>query len=761
MAGVLFTNFASTTILTAVVNPGDTTFSVAVATGALFPSPNAGEWFYCVLTDSLTAPTKREIIKVITRTSDNMTIVVRAQEGTTAQTWVAGNYCACRPTNQGLIDLITWTFYNFYVNLSAISAAFITFLQAGVGAVTRSVQSKLTDTVSVLDFMTTTQIANVQAHTPASDLTAFTAAIQAALNASTTVYFPPGVYFVNSALTIPANTHAVGGGIESSKIVQTTNGTQIWICSGAYSGISGFSVGYSFSDVAATACVATRSYTIATVGTTDFTLIGASENTVGIVFIATGAGTGTGTCTPAPYVGARALDISGFNFSATQIFISSCYDGFYCSGAATRIHNVDCYAYVNTAMFCIDASNDITLTQFVFAALSQTWGAFGGIRIADNCQAFQAVQGDIIYGRYSLTTAATTFSRGTVPQTCTFTDIYFDSPDLGSIIDNAYLLDFVNCGFAYSGFNITASPGLSIGPTNADTIRFTNCRFWFNGTHGVILNAPAKRTTFSNCDFSSNGLSDITGCGLIVAANTTDFTVENCVFANGAAGVTAVAATALDIDTYYTILTVGTTVDWSPAQKVPQPPGNTIGNTVGTKFYTKHSFPALTGTGTALKQPAGMQAYGIYITPGTSTSYVITGNLFYGNRTGTISDNGTGIRMIRDNPGVNDGGRLSNVQGATLTAANNLTLGNDGTYFEVLGVTQINLLNSTNWQGGSVITLRFASAPTVKHNQAASTTYYPILLAGAVDFVASANDTLTLRLDTSASAWYEQSRAVI
>lgn len=39
-------------------------------------------------------------------------------------------------------------------------------------------------------------------------------------------------------------------------------------------------------------------YVIATVGTTDFTLIGAASNTVGLKFIATGIGSGTGTATP-------------------------------------------------------------------------------------------------------------------------------------------------------------------------------------------------------------------------------------------------------------------------------------------------------------------------------------------------------------------------------------------------------------------------------------------------------------------------------
>lgn len=46
---------------------------------------------------------------------------------------------------------------------------------------------------------------------------------------------------------------------------------------------------------AATALVNGQTYRIVTVGTTDFTLIGASANTVGTVFTATGPGTGTGT----------------------------------------------------------------------------------------------------------------------------------------------------------------------------------------------------------------------------------------------------------------------------------------------------------------------------------------------------------------------------------------------------------------------------------------------------------------------------------
>ena len=41
-------------------------------------------------------------------------------------------------------------------------------------------------------------------------------------------------------------------------------------------------------------------YDIMTVGTTDFTLVGAADNNVGTTFVATGAGAGTGTAAQLP-----------------------------------------------------------------------------------------------------------------------------------------------------------------------------------------------------------------------------------------------------------------------------------------------------------------------------------------------------------------------------------------------------------------------------------------------------------------------------
>lgn len=102
-------------------------------------------------------------------------------------------------------------------------------------------------------------------------------------------------------------------------------------------------------------------------------------------------------------------------------------------------------------------------------------------------------------------------------------------------------------------------------------------------------------------------------------------------------------------------------------------------------------------------------------------------------------------------------------QGADLASANNLVLGTDGDAFEVTGTTQINLISNVGRQNGAVVTLVFTSTPTVKHNQATSGSNITIQLAGAVDFAATAGDTLTLVLSEigGTQAWREVARAVI
>lgn len=80
-----------------------------------------------------------------------------------------------------------------------LDSANVTYAPSGVGAVTTTVQDKLHQSVSIFDFMSAAQIADVEAGTLLLDCTA---SFQNALAASKNIYFPPGKYRFNSTFTI-------------------------------------------------------------------------------------------------------------------------------------------------------------------------------------------------------------------------------------------------------------------------------------------------------------------------------------------------------------------------------------------------------------------------------------------------------------------------------------------------------------------------------------------------------------------------------
>lgn len=82
------------------------------------------------------------------------------------------------------------------------SSADIAYTPSNAGAVSTTVQAKLRDYVSAHDFMTAAQITDSQNGSPTLDMTA---AVQAALNTNKSVYFPQGIYLVDS-LTVPTAT---------------------------------------------------------------------------------------------------------------------------------------------------------------------------------------------------------------------------------------------------------------------------------------------------------------------------------------------------------------------------------------------------------------------------------------------------------------------------------------------------------------------------------------------------------------------------
>ena len=94
-------NNASGTLATA-ISASDIGAVLTTGDGAEFPVLTAGDYFYATITS--TAGTQ-EIVKATARSGDSLTIV-RAQEGTTAQSFAAGARFELRVTAQSILDAI-------------------------------------------------------------------------------------------------------------------------------------------------------------------------------------------------------------------------------------------------------------------------------------------------------------------------------------------------------------------------------------------------------------------------------------------------------------------------------------------------------------------------------------------------------------------------------------------------------------------------------------------------------------------------------
>jgi hypothetical protein len=89
--------------LSVAISASDVGLVLQTGGGASFPTLAAGEYFYATLSSTLGT---YEIVKVTARSSDSLTIV-RAQEGTTANSFAAGARVESRVTAQSILDAIT------------------------------------------------------------------------------------------------------------------------------------------------------------------------------------------------------------------------------------------------------------------------------------------------------------------------------------------------------------------------------------------------------------------------------------------------------------------------------------------------------------------------------------------------------------------------------------------------------------------------------------------------------------------------------
>lgn len=100
--------------------------------------------------------------------------------------------------------------------LGTTTSNLVTYVPSGTGAVATSVQAKLRETVSVKDFGAV-----------GDGVTDDTAAIQAAVDASQSVYIPTGVYNISSTIIVPAEVTITGENARTAKIRPVSGGVFI------------------------------------------------------------------------------------------------------------------------------------------------------------------------------------------------------------------------------------------------------------------------------------------------------------------------------------------------------------------------------------------------------------------------------------------------------------------------------------------------------------------------------------------------------
>jgi hypothetical protein len=148
--------------------------------------------------------------------------------------------------------------------------------------------------------------------------------------------------------------------------------------------------------------------------------------------------------------------------------------------------------------------------------------SLGGLRLTNKVEALCATDGDIIGGVYSMLTDATTNAPNARPAYNKFTNVYFDSSDLGVYVDKCVEFDFNACWFSNR-------PGRGITIFTADGVRFTgggaiNC--W---TNGVFVTSSAKRVAFNGFAVRGNSQqASNTHAGIAIQAGTTDFSIIGC-----------------------------------------------------------------------------------------------------------------------------------------------------------------------------------------------------------------------------------------
>ena len=717
---VAFTNFASTTLnggITALA----TSMTVAVTTGANFPATAGGAWFYIVLTDSLVSPTQREVIKVTTRSGDGFTVCVRARDGTTALAWPSGTYCQLRLTAGTFADL-TVQYANNADNLSNLASAATARTNLGLGSMATQVSSAVAITGGTIDGVTFTSGAyngTLGATTP-STIAATTISASGQITSTLAIGTAP---FVVTSTTVVANLNVsqllgltwtapgtIGSGTPSSGAFTTLS------ASGAVSGV-GFS-NYLASPPAIGGSVPAAGSFTAIIGTT----IRAST------YINYRGGDNASTTNSG--FGETALDSNSGGINNTAIGYASL------TANVAGINNTAVGASSLVASNASYYNTSIGASSMSSSIAPQNSVAVGYLSLQNVGKTVTA--GSFYVGIDYIIQSSGTTNFVAVGAADNNIGTIFTSTGAGSGTGTAASITLGNVGVGYQALNSVVN-----GQWNVAVGRDAGYNITVGGQNS-ILGDFALSGNISGGTNVAVGANALLQAGAQVSAGA--FIVGNSYTINfvGSTNFVAIGAAASNIGITFTATGVGAGTGTATANANSN---TAVGFNAGSiLLHGKNNTIVGSGADVTSTNQTNSTAIGYQATATADNQMMfgnasVTANVFHGS--------------------ISTSGRALGAQGAAVASANNLTLGADGNYFQITGATQINLLVSTNWTGGSEVTLKFNSTPTVKHNQGVSGVNKPILLAGAADFVATANDTLSLIYDSTDAVWYETSRAVI
>lgn len=463
----------------------------------------------------------------------------------------------------------------------------------------------------------------------------------------------------------------------------------------------------STSTVTAGSFVVGRAYTITTVGTTNFTLIGASANTIGITFIATGVGTGDGDATLTTLTvtgvtsGALTLDmsISGTGVSANT-YIAALGSGT--GGNGTY--------YVNVSQTVVSGTINGSLVMTVAVTTPYTNGLAVTISGANADNANTIVNGQTFYvkvaGDFPTSGNATLYTSqnlatanavvGTTLGTYTANSGIATALISGSGVSNAggsvNTIQFNNSGVLDGSANFTIAGGNLVtlnGNFNASNIA---------GGNLVTANfVTGTLTTAAQPNITSTG----TLAGLVVAGNITPSANITYNLGNNTNRFNDLYLANSTIYIGAQTISANTSSVIVSGNLVANIVGNVSGNTTTAGTVTTAAQPNITSTGTlASLSVSGNANIGNIGTGGLITA---TGNISGANINGTFYGAGTGLTSI---PGSNVSGTVANATySITAGTALSVSAGNiSGT------VNLANFATTSNAVAGANVTGTVANA---------------------------------------------------